>query len=298
MRSLVASLVFAAGLAAVAIAQPGTPAGQPGAAPAAAQPAQPPQPAGIPVPDMPIVEKKELEGGLVVEDMKIGDGYEIKPGDAVVALYHGTLKEGGTEFDSAFKRGEPISFSLNGVIAGWQKGVPGMKIGGIRKLTIPYAMAYGEAGSPPRIPAKADLTFIIQLVGAPHFTDVTPGTGDEVWGPCVAVTHYSITTSAGEKSSTEGKAPYIWIPGEMQYGPRDDAMQSALKGMKVGGKRKVHIPKEMNRAVPNMEMTRPTDVACDFELDLLAVRNLQPKPVAPAPTPPVATPAPTEPAKQ
>lgn len=289
MRSLVASVVLAAGVAAVAFAQPGTP---PTAVPPGAQPATPPEaePMKMPVPDMPIIEKKELEGGLIVEEMKIGTGYEVKPGDAVVAFYHGTLKDGGTEFDSAFRRGEPIPFSLNGVVQGWSKGVPGMKVGGIRKLTIPYAMGYGEMGSAPKIPGKADLVFVIQLEDAVHWADTTPGTGEEVWGQCVAVTKQDVTPAGGTK--TEGKAPYVWLPGEMRFSQRDDAMQLALKGMKVGGKRTVHIPKQMNPAIPEVT-DRPTDVTCDFDLELLAVRNLSPKPVEAPTPPPVATPVPT-----
>jgi FKBP-type peptidyl-prolyl cis-trans isomerase len=301
MRSLVASVVLAAGFAAIALAQPGTPpagqpTGQPPAPPAALQPiAEPPM--KMPVPDMPVVERKELEGGLIVEDMKIGTGYEVKPGDAVVAFYHGTLKDGGTEFDSAFRRGEPIPFSLNGVVQGWSKGVPGMKVGGIRKLTIPYAMGYGEMGSPPKIPAKADLVFVIQLEDAVHWTDTKPGTGEEIWGQCVAVTNQTITTAEGTKVSSEGEGPYVWIPGEMRFSQRDDAMQLALKGMKVGGKRIVHIPKQMNPAIPEVT-NRPTDVTCDIDMELIAARNLQPKPVEAPATPPVATPVPTTPPKQ
>jgi peptidylprolyl isomerase len=96
---------------------------------------------------MPIVKKTELADGIIAEDMKIGEGFEIPEGGAVVCHYHGTLKEGGKKFDSSYERGEPIAFPLSGVIPGWQKGVPGMKVGGIRKLTIPSAMAYGERGA-------------------------------------------------------------------------------------------------------------------------------------------------------
>ena len=74
--------------------------------------AQPAAPKGLEVPSLPIVKKTELEGGLIIEDMKIGEGYEVKEGGAVVAHYHGTLKDGGKTFDSSFERGEPIAFPL------------------------------------------------------------------------------------------------------------------------------------------------------------------------------------------
>jgi len=310
MRSVLAMLIVAAGVA-VAVAQPGSqpatqpqpaaqPAPQPGQPPAtpagqptAVQPVTPPAPKGIPVPEMPIIERKELEGGLIVEDMKVGNGYEVKPGDTVVAFYHGTLKDapaGTPAFDSAFERGEPIAFSLNGVIQGWQKGVPGMKVGGIRKLTIPYALAYGEAGSPPKIPAKADLVFVIQLDDALHWEDISPGTGEEIWGMAVGVVKQTITPASGEKV-THDNPPYVWLPGEMRYSPRDDAMQLALKGMKVGGKRKIHIPKQLNNSMPEVT-NRPTGVTCDIELELVAARNLAPKP-QPTP-PPTAVPVPND----
>ena len=288
--SSLASAVLVAGLASTALGQPGgTPGGggQPGQTPPApvAQPVPPPAPQGLPVPNLPIIETKELEGGLLIEEMKIGDGYEVKPGDTVVAFYHGTLKSDDTKFDSAFERGEPTPFSLNGVVEGWQKGVPGMKVGGIRKLTIPYAMAYGEAGRPPQIPAKADLVFVIQLEDALHWSDVTPGTGEEVHGQAVAVAAQKITTKDGQVTTNDANNPYIWIPGETRWSQRDDAMQSALMGMKVGGKRTIHIPKQMNPAIPEIT-DRPTGVAMDVELELKAVRNLQPKPHVVPPMPP------------
>ncbi len=284
-------LVLMSGLAVSAQAQPpGQPPAQP-PAPVQAQPVLPPM--AMPVPDMPVVEKKELEGGLIIEDMKIGDGYQVKEGDAVVAYYHGTLKSNGTEFDSAFRRGEPTAFSLEGVIQGWQKGVPGMKIGGIRRLTIPAALAYGESGRP-SIPPNSDLVFVIQLTDALHWTVVSEGSGEEAGVPCVAVTKQTITAADGQKVEHAG---YIWLPGEAQFGPNNDAIQSALEGLKVGGKLKVHLPKEMNPA--NQVVTeRPTGVACEIEMELMQVRNLRPKPApAPAPTPPPAQAQPVQPPK-
>ena len=275
-------LVLMSGLALSANAQPPAqpPAAQP---PVQAEPVLPPM--VKPVPDLPVIEKKELEGGLLIEEMKIGDGYQVKEGDAVVAFYHGTLKSNGTEFDSAFRRGEPTAFSLEGVIQGWQKGVPGMKVGGIRRLTIPAALAYGESGRP-SIPPNSDLVFVIQLTDALHWTVVSEGSGEEASIPCVAVAKQTITPAEGEKVTHEG---YIWLPGETQFSPQNDAIQSALEGMKVGGKRKIHLPKEMNPF--NQVVTdRPTTVGCEIELELVQVRNLRPK-AQPAPTPP---PPPTE----
>lgn len=278
MRPVLA-LVVAAGLAASAFAffgQP-DPAAQPAAQPATtpptdpAIPTMPPAPAKVPVPDMPVVKTAELEGGLLVEDLKIGDGYEVKEHGVVVAYYHGTLKSDGKIFDSAFDRGEPISFPLDGVIAGWQKGVPGMKVGGIRRLTIPSALGYGERGAGSDIPPNTDLVFVIQLVDALQMTDTVVGTGEEVGQQCVAVTAFTMKDSTGkeiEKSTAE--KPYIWIPGEYQ------PIQFGLPGMKVGGKRTLIIPKEMNQTPPQVGVNRPNDIAVTMEIELLAVRNLGP----------------------
>ncbi|QOI99535.1 MAG: FKBP-type peptidyl-prolyl cis-trans isomerase [Phycisphaeraceae bacterium] len=226
-----------------------------------------------PVPNLPVVKKTELEDGLIVEDMKIGEGYEVKPGGAVVAHYHGTLKSTPEKaFDSSFERGEPIAFPLSGVIMGWQKGVPGMKVGGIRRLTIPSKLGYGERGAGADIPPNSDLVFVIELVDALQIEDVKAGEGEAVDGPCVAVTAYTIKDKDGKEieKATSDK-PYIWIPGEFQ------PIQFGLEGMKVGGKRRLTVPKEMNMTPPQLMSTRPQEVPITIDVELLVVRNLQPK---------------------
>ncbi len=102
---------------------------------------------------------------LEIVDELVGTGKEAKAGDSVRVHYTGTLMS-GKKFDSSRDRGEPFEFKLGtgGVIKGWDQGVPGMKVGGKRRLTIPFDLAYGEAGSPPNIPPKAALKFDIELV--------------------------------------------------------------------------------------------------------------------------------------
>ncbi|MBS0191957.1 MAG: FKBP-type peptidyl-prolyl cis-trans isomerase [Phycisphaerales bacterium] len=244
-------------------------------APSQAQPeadALPPPPPKIAIPDGPAVSKQELEGGLIIEDIKIGEGYEVKPGGAVVALYHGTLKESGKEFDSAFRRGEPVAFPLSGVIEGWQKGVPGMKIGGIRKLTVPAKMGYGERGAGASIPPNSDLVFIIQLEDALQVIDEKPGTGEEATNQAVAVTTYEIKDNEGKVvSKADSSNPYIWVPNELM------AMTYGLEGMKVGGRRKIIVPKQMCKTNPQSQITLPADQGVTIEFDLLGVRNFGPK---------------------
>ncbi len=228
-------------------------------------------PNAIPVPDMPVLEKKELEDGLVIEELKIGDGYEVKEGGAVVAHYHGTLKDGGKVFDSSFNRGQPASFPLSGVIPGWQKGVPGMKVGGIRRLIIPAKLGYGERGAGSDIPPNSDLVFVIQLVDALQMTDTKVGDGEEVGPQPVCVTAYSMKDADGkEVAGATREKPYIWIPNEMM------GVSMGMNGMKVGGKRTIKIPKEMNQSDPRIAGDRPQGVPLTVEIELLAVRNLVP----------------------
>lgn len=102
---------------------------------------------------------------LKKEILSQGSGVEAKSGDTVNVHYTGTFTD-GKKFDSSVDRGQPFSFTLGAgqVIAGWDKGVAGMKVGEKIKLTIPYDLAYGENGIPPTIPPKSTLVFEIELL--------------------------------------------------------------------------------------------------------------------------------------
>jgi len=102
---------------------------------------------------------------LVIEDVLVGDGAEAVPGGTVTVHYVGVEYDTGEEFDSSWNRGESIEFPLRGLIKGWQDGIPGMKVGGRRKLVIPPAQAYGPAGSGHRLSGKT-LIFVIDLLDA------------------------------------------------------------------------------------------------------------------------------------
>ncbi len=102
---------------------------------------------------------------LVSKDLIVGTGPEAKAGDTVTVNYVGVLFKGGKVFDASWSRHEPSTFSLNQVIPGWTKGIPGMKVGGRRELIIPGPLAYGAAGHPPTIPPNATLVFVIDLLG-------------------------------------------------------------------------------------------------------------------------------------
>jgi peptidylprolyl isomerase len=103
---------------------------------------------------------------LEIKDLIKGTGKEVtSPATSVTVNYIGVLFHGGKEFDSSWKRGETATFSLSGVIPGWTKGIPGMRIGGRRELIIPAALAYGAKGQG-AIPPNAPLVFVIDLLAA------------------------------------------------------------------------------------------------------------------------------------
>ena len=103
-------------------------------------------------------------GTLVIEDLVVGTGATAAVGDTVNVHYVGTLTN-GTKFDSSYDRGQTFAFRIGAgqVIAGWDQGIPGMKVGGKRRLTIPPSLAYGNraVGS---IPANSTLVFEVELV--------------------------------------------------------------------------------------------------------------------------------------
>ena len=103
---------------------------------------------------------------LQIDDLKIGNGAEAVAGKRVTVHYVGTLTT-GKKFDSSRDRGEGFTFRLGAgeVIQGWDKGVAGMKVGGMRKLTIPPEMGYGAGGYPPVIPPNSTLVFEVELLG-------------------------------------------------------------------------------------------------------------------------------------
>jgi FKBP-type peptidyl-prolyl cis-trans isomerase len=103
---------------------------------------------------------------LQIEDLHLGEGAEATTGRLVSVHYTGWLLD-GPKFDSSLDRGTPFSFPLGAghVIAGWDQGVAGMKVGGKRKLTIPPHLGYGDRGAGGVIPGGATLVFEVELLG-------------------------------------------------------------------------------------------------------------------------------------
>jgi FKBP-type peptidyl-prolyl cis-trans isomerase len=220
--------------------------------------------------------------GLKYYDIKVGDGPVPKPGSMVKADYSGWLTDGKL-FDSSVKRGAPITFNTSsGMIKGWLEGVATMKVGGIRRLEIPSDLAYGPRGAPPVVPANADLVFEIELVSIEKepaaaktpvaaatpkpqaedpvqrsiegltpvtadsglkYYDIKVGDGEEPASGAKVNVHYSGWDTSGKlfDSSVKRGSPFSfntdrgvikgWIEG--------------VKGMKVGGIRRLEIPADM-----------------------------------------------------
>ncbi|MBB1487685.1 FKBP-type peptidyl-prolyl cis-trans isomerase [Oceanospirillum sediminis] len=104
---------------------------------------------------------------LIIEDLVVGEGTEVKKGALITAHYRGFLED-GTEFDSSYHKGKPFETVLSSrkVIQGWFMGLRGMKVGGKRKLFVPAELGYGERQIGDKIPPNSNLIFEIELLEA------------------------------------------------------------------------------------------------------------------------------------
>jgi len=116
----------------------------------------------------PVTISNKLPDGLQYGDITVGCGPAVKTGDKVSVMYTGWLSD-GTQFDTSRQSGRgpfPLTLGQHQVITGWEEGIPGMHVGGKRRLVIPPALGYGPAGQPPTIPANATLVFDVEILSA------------------------------------------------------------------------------------------------------------------------------------
>ncbi len=208
---------------------------------------------------------KELGGGLKYRDLKEGQGAACVPGSKVKVHYTGWLTD-GTVFDSSKERGQPIEFSLNGVIQGWSMGIPEMKPGGIRKLVIPPDLAYGNQKQA-KIPPGSTLIFEVELLeftppkdlskmsdgtlpGADDpglkdigeglkMRDLKEGSGDPVQPGAHVTVNYTGWLTNGQvfdSSHKKGQPANFSLNGVVK------GWTMGIPGMKPGGIRKLVIP--------------------------------------------------------
>ncbi|TQF74163.1 peptidylprolyl isomerase [Rhodococcus spelaei] len=213
--------------------------------------------------EQPVIEFQEgpAPTELVIKDITVGDGAEATPGAKVEVHYLGVEFDSGEEFDSSWSRGESINFPLAGLIAGWQEGIPGMKVGGRRQLTIPPELAYGPAGAGHQLSGKT-LVFVIDLLdvvvppAAPVIEpatgpapaelvieDITVGDGAEAQPGGVVDVHYHgveyDTNKVFDSSFQRGESVKFPLPRLIP------GWQEGIPGMKVGGRRKLTVPPEL-----------------------------------------------------
>ena len=113
------------------------------------------------------IPEQDPPAELLIEDLEVGDGDEARPGQEVSVHYVGVAWSTGRQFDASWDRGETFEFGLGAgqVIAGWDQGVAGMRVGGRRRLTIPPQLGYGSRGAGGVIRGGETLVFVVDLLG-------------------------------------------------------------------------------------------------------------------------------------
>ncbi len=225
----------------------------------------------------------ELMPGLSYVDSVRGDGAVVQADDYVVVHYAGYIYENGKKgdkFDSSYDRGAPINFQLGRsfVITGWERGLPGMHVGGKRSLIIGPELAYGARGHPPVIPPDATLFFDVEMVELPivQVDVLTEGTGAVAeTGDQISVHYTGWVWENGEKggqfdSSITRGVPYKFTLGAGMVIPGWDA---GLEGLKVGTKAQLIIPPIMAYGEKGSPPKIPANATLCFDVDLVEIEG-------------------------
>ena len=228
--------------------------------------------------------KKVGDDGLEVWDVKEGKGEAVQAGAKLKVHYTGWLTD-GTVFDSSVGRKEPEEFPLNRLIKGWQEGVPGLKVGGVRRLKIPPELGYGEKERD-KIPANSTLVFEIELLEVENqamlpdlnakdwkklgdkgleIWDVKEGEGAAVKAGATVTVHYTGWLTNGKQfDSSVGGDPISFPLTQVIKGWTD-----GIPGMKPGGIRRLKIPSELGYGKAGAGSDIPPNSTLVFEVQLI-----------------------------
>lgn len=232
----------------------------------------------------PMTDKGTTPSGVRYEDIRQGTGPAPALGETVVVNYTGWLIY-GRQFDSSLDPGrEPFEFAIGvgEVIKGWDEGIASMKVGGKRILTVPYYLAYGEQGAPPKIPPYSTLVFEVDLLEIRPLTDVTTpsglkyadirvGTGPPASPGSRVSVHYTGWLTDGTKfdsSLDPGREPLQFVLGEGQI---IEGFEEGVSTMNIGGKRRLAIPPELAYGAEGSPPAIPPNATLIFVVELLDI---------------------------
>jgi peptidylprolyl isomerase len=235
--------------------------------------------------DAPVtMEEVTLMEGLTIKDVVVGDGIEAKKGDVLTVHYTGWVLTDGvkaeTPFDSSVERNEPVSFPIGvgRLIRGWDEGIPGMKVGGKRELTIAPEMGYGDREIP-NIPANSILFFEVEILSIPavEINDTKVGDGPEALEGDNVKVHYTgwvyvDGAKVGEPfdSSHKRNQPFGF---QLGAGMVIAGWDQGVAGMKVGGARTLIIPAELGYGARGAGASIPPNATLIFDVELIEVEG-------------------------
>jgi peptidylprolyl isomerase len=234
---------------------------------------------------------------LVIEDLIVGTGDEAVAGSAISVHYVGKALSTGAQFDASWDRGSTFDFNLGAgqVIAGWDQGFAGMKVGGRRKLTIPASLGYGDRGAGADIKPGETLVFVVDLLAVsaplgagltkPEFEvdttaaapadlvieDLTVGDGAEAVSGTQITVHYvgkALSTGVQFDASWDRGEPFVFALG---IGQVITGWDEGFAGMRVGGRRMLTIPADKAYGDRGAGADIKAGETLIFVVDLLAV---------------------------